>query len=80
MTAPRVDIPVTYELLERFKAYHNKHGAWGIFHVSLDDGNYRLGAADLDDSNTDEERELAAIFERLTPTQRRKIKGLCRCR
>ena len=30
---------VTPEILERFRAYHAKHSAWGSLHIVLDDNN-----------------------------------------
>ena len=63
-------ISVTPELVARFAAYHKHELAWGIFHVPLDDGNYKLDCAE---PRTDEERELAAIFRQLSITQRAKL-------
>lgn len=80
MTAPNVRIPVTPELLARFRAYHARHGAWGMFHTCLDDGNYSTftndGVSTWPVEGTEEERELASILEQLTPTQRAKIARL----
>lgn len=75
MTAHRPKpVTLTPEIVERFRDYHRRHLAWGIFHVSLDDGNYECGAARERDVNyTDEERELAALFNVMTPSQRRRL-------
>lgn len=37
---------ITPERIAWFAAYLRENMAWGIFHASLDDGNYQCGAAD----------------------------------
>ena len=44
--------------------------SWGTFHVYLADGNWKCGATSPEG---DEETELAAIFDRLTESQRRRL-------
>ncbi|MEK7383447.1 MAG: hypothetical protein AAB262_09185 [Elusimicrobiota bacterium] len=92
MTQPVRDLYITPELVAKFADYYRRHEAWGVLHVSLDDGNYKSTMSDdLDwlDSHrakqiagtgrcdrgpvTAEERELAALHDRLTPSQRKKL-------
>lgn len=74
MTAPHCKRPLTDEIVDAFAAYWLLHPySWGTFHVCLEDGNWTCGAVD---PKTDEERELAAIFDELTPSQRRKLRRL----
>lgn len=79
MTAPNCKLPLTEVILSAFRAYHRREVSWGIFHVCLDDGNWKLGPEPEypDRPYTDEERKLVAIFEQLTPTQRAKISDRC---
>lgn len=80
MTAPSCKRPLTAEVLDAFREYHRREPSWGIFHVALDDGNYKSDAAPerwLDRTYTDEERRLAAIFAELSPSQRAKVAGRC---
>lgn len=46
MTKHRDKPTITPERVQWFLAYYERHPGWGIFHVSLGDGNYELGAAD----------------------------------
>lgn len=84
MTAPARALYVTPELVARFAAYYRFNLAWGVLHVSFDDGNYECTVADLEPKPTDrywhpsnawsdEERELARIHDLLSPSQRRKL-------
>lgn len=74
MTAHRPKLTLTPEIIQRFADYYNRpgNGAWGIFHVYLDDGNQGLPIEQrhIDEAETDEERELLAIFAQLTYSQR----------
>ena len=80
MTAPSATIHVTPELIEKFKAYHQRpeNGAWGSMHIVLDDGNYEDGHVDfcvqyaLENADI-EGWELAKILRQLSITQRIKI-------
>ena len=45
MTAHRAKPTITPERVDWFARYLADNPAWGVFHVSLDDGNHKLGAA-----------------------------------
>lgn len=64
------------ELVDRFAAYHAAHAEWGVFHVSLSDGNWKE-RANATGPLTDEERELVLIHDALTPSQRKRLAGRC---
>jgi hypothetical protein len=71
----RLTIP---DVIERFRAYHDVHLAWGSLHVVLDDGNVRDDDVQfcLDyarDQGDDEGEALARILSTMSKTQRRKI-------
>jgi hypothetical protein len=73
--------PTIPEVIERFRAYHDKHGAWGSLHIVLDDGNNEdSSVAYCVDSATergDEEgTELARILMTMSRTQRGRIAKL----
>jgi hypothetical protein len=76
MSAPIKEITLTPDIYERFAAYVKKELAWGVFHVSLDDGNYwsdvQLDWLD-DEDKTPETLALINIHNRLTPSQRKKL-------
>lgn len=60
--------------VEAFARYLSRNPSWGIFHVVMDDGNF-----DCDyrgEPATAEERELAAIFDAMTGSQRAKVARL----
>ncbi len=95
MTAHRIKPTITPERVAWFSAYLQEHPAWGVFHVSLDDGNYDCGAAKhtkrpgtgcyVDGVHVPEQhdlpreewpadlREAAEWFDKLTPSQRRRL-------
>jgi len=74
MTAHRSKPTLTADVVARFAAYHDRNPAWGIVHVSFDDGNWEHTVSDLlDDDDTDEDRAIAAIHDALTPSQRRRL-------
>lgn len=78
MTKPNAQETLTPERVKWFAEYYKKHPEWGIFHVSLADGNYQLGAATdfsiwLSNESEAELREVAAWFNRLSPSQRRRL-------
>ena len=86
MTAHRAKPTITPERVDWFARYYAENRAWGVFHVSLDDGNYTLGASEGRWDNeggrwvhcgraewADDLREAAGWFDALTPTQRRKL-------
>jgi hypothetical protein len=90
MTAHKEKPTITPERVEWFAHYYAENLAWGVFHVSLDDGNYELGAADgatwnelarawgppyrIGDDWPEDVREHAAWFDTLTPSQRRRLR------
>lgn len=75
----KAKIIITPEILQRFRSYHKRHGAWGVFHVMLDDRNLKLlpkpgltcGVF------TDEEQELYDLLEKMSTTQRGRIAKEC---
>jgi hypothetical protein len=77
MTAPSARTSLNAERIRWFAEYLRKHPEWGIFHVSLSDANYEFGASDSiwDDPPYSEAelREVAAWFNRLSPSQRRRL-------
>lgn len=73
MTAHRSKPTLTADVVARFAAYHDRNPAWGIVHVSFDDGNWEHTVSDLLDDDTDEDRAIAAIHDALTPSQRRRL-------
>lgn len=82
LTSPTGARPsVSADLLERFRRYHAKHGAWGPMHVVLDDDNladdfvtHVIECAQRDDDREGE--ALARILLSMTKTQRSKIGAL----
>ncbi len=76
MTAPVKEITLTDGIYRRFAHYHKYNAAWGVFHVSLDDGNWDC-AIDPDwmelDELTYDIPELIAIHNKLSPSQRKKL-------
>jgi hypothetical protein len=63
---------------ERFKAYHQKHSAWGNLHVVLDDQNLEDDTVSFCkrtalDENDIEGAELADLLLQMTKTQRGRI-------
>ena len=69
-------IAVTKEIMDLFKSYHVRNGAWGVFHVLLDDRNLKLLPKE-DSVFTEEERLLLSLLRRMSPTQRGKIATHC---
>lgn len=81
MTAHRDKPTISAEWIRWFADYYRDQPAWGIFHVSLSDGNWKLGAADFDPATRlpraqwpSEMKDAADWFDRLTPSQRRRLK------
>lgn len=69
------------DVLQRFRAYHQVHAAWGSLHIVLDDDN--VGDDDVQfcidyarDSNGAEGEALARILSTMSRTQRRKIASI----
>jgi len=82
MTKPSAKVTLTPEIYERFASYHRRNLAWGIFHVWLDDGNYKgkMPAwpwGTEPDEMTEEEHGLWGIFCQLSPSQMARIAGRC---
>lgn len=74
MTAHRAkDATITQAHVEWFARYYFMNITWGVFHVCLDDGNWNLGASDPTAEWSTELVEMAAWFNKLTPSQRRKL-------
>lgn len=80
---------MTPRLIEWFRRYRTDHPTWGVFHVWLDDGNYKIPVvvsdAEIDHAHPGasaryraEVREMAATFARLSPSQRKKLAERCR--
>lgn len=42
---------ITNKRVDQFLAYYKKNPAWGVFHCSLDDGNFDCGAAELSEAD-----------------------------
>ncbi len=86
MTAPTPKVTLTPEVYDYFRRYYAQpdHGAWGIYHVWLDDGNYDLDPiGEPNDCSgfyrvTDEDRRMWEVFREMTPSQRRRIAKRCR--
>lgn len=71
----RITIPA---VIERFKEYHRRNGAWGILHIVLDDGNVRddfvrFCIAEAESAGDAEGKELGEILMGMSKTQRSKI-------
>lgn len=77
MKSPEKPAYVTPERVEQFARYLSKNLAWGMFHTSLDDGNYECEACTRPIPGlpplTAEEVEMAAYFDLLSPSQRAKL-------
>jgi len=63
---------ITPERVAWFAAYYQENPSWGIFHVCLCDGNWKLGSGDPWDQRSDV-REACEFFNRLTPSQRGRL-------
>ena len=79
MTAPKK--PTIPEVFDRFNVYHQQHGAWGVLHVVLDDGNHEdhflEGLPERARAAGDEEgAQLAELLQLMSRTQRRKLSAL----
>lgn len=89
MTAHKQKPTITPERVAWFAEYYRVNPAWGVFHVALDDNNYTLGAASGATWNKARNewgppyrtgkdwpadvREAAEWFDKLTPSQRRRL-------
>jgi len=80
VTAPNPKVTLAPEVYAYFKVYHRRNLAWGIYHVYLDDGNYRLTPPEVpygDDRVTDEDRRMWDLFRQMTPSQRARLAKRC---
>lgn len=75
----KAKISITPEILQRFRSYHKRQGAWGVFHVLLGDFNLKILPKEglTCREFTDEERELYELLARMSPTQRGRIAKEC---
>lgn len=73
MTAHREKPTITPEHVAWFATYLLDNPAWGVFHVSLADGNWKLGANIRVDDPL-QVRIAADWFDQLTPSQRRRLR------
>lgn len=65
---------ITRERIEWFARYFFMNPSWGVFHVCLDDRNYKLGASEWQrEAWSTELVEVVAWFEKLTPSQRSRL-------
>jgi len=80
MTAHAIKPTITPARIQWFAEYYKQHPEWGVFHVSLADGNWRLGAAIWGPADGDRRRwpqdlqDVARWFDQLTPSQRRRLR------
>jgi len=81
MTAPN-NKPVPKELMDRFRAYHDKNSTWGSVHIVLDDGNIRdhhcQSCVDYAKETGDAEGQfLAEQLLKMSKSQRYKVAAKC---
>jgi hypothetical protein len=80
MTAHRPhDVTLDHPMVLRFAAYLHREPIapnWGVFHGSLAEGRWNVAAPwGVDGVGFSQvERELVAVFDRLTPSQRRRLR------
>lgn len=60
---------ITNDRVRQFLAYYMMHPAWGVFHCSLDDGNFDCGASAPDDAD-DQLTDMVHWFNSLTEEDR----------
>ncbi len=81
MTAPVKRFTLTPEVYAYFSAYLAKNPAWGIYHVWLDDGNYKAEPPekpyDAGVAVTAEDLRMWELFRAMTPTQRKRVGERC---
>lgn len=75
MTAHRAKPTLTAERVAWFIHYRRKYPGWGVFHVVLSDGNWKLPIDPSSTAVTGEPGEADAIawFNDLTTSQRRRL-------
>jgi hypothetical protein len=79
MTAHTPKPTLTPERVAWFGAYRHANPSWGVFHVILDDGNWRLRVTDEQLQGQPEDVvENARWFNALTPSQRARLAKRCR--
>jgi hypothetical protein len=77
VTEPREKPMITSDRIAWFAAYLRQHPSWGIFHTSLNNENFHIGAEKESWSRspwTVAEREAATWFDQLSPSQRRRLR------
>jgi hypothetical protein len=74
MTAHKSKPTITPERVTWFREYHQANPAWGVFHVVLDDENWKLKIDDKQlNGQPDDVVEAARWFNMLTPSQRARL-------
>lgn len=78
---PSAKLTINPEMLNRFKAYHEVHAAWGSLHIVLADRNLKDDSVEFCIKYAQEVRdlegyELALILKQLSETQRAKIRNV----
>lgn len=78
MTAHNAKEVLTPERIAWFAEYYKQNPSWGVFHVCLDDGNYKTGAVSLERDGgfagyPPDVQEAVRWFEKLSPSQRKRL-------
>lgn len=76
MTAHAPKPTLTRERVEWFARYYIAEPAWGVFHCTLDDGNWSCPAFPLPRHESEYSADVlehARWFDTLTPSQRRRL-------
>lgn len=78
MTRPYAQETLTPERVRWFAEYYRQNPSWGVFHVCLDDGNYKCGAISMERgggfaSYPPDVQEHVKWFEKLSPSQRARL-------
>jgi hypothetical protein len=74
MTAHREKPTITEEHVVWFATYKSDNPSWGVFHVCLDDGNWKLGASPDREHLPLQVRIACEWFDQLTASQRRRLR------
>ena len=74
--------PTIPQVIDRFRAYHQQHGAWGSLHIVLSDGNHEDSSVTFCAEFAREKgdiagEDLARILLTMSRTQRGRIANLC---
>ena len=74
MTKPSAKVTTTPDMIREFARYRRAHPyCWGVLHVPFEDGNEDMSLS-IDREATDEERRLVAVYNSLSPSQRRRLR------